>query len=116
MPKKWIFVRNSTRHMNQDLECCVCLSMPNTLEEKVYAYSCEQHHIICEDCLLRPEIQNCPLCRQSFEPKKPARHFLAERLIRQFSESQSTPGIRETSDLTSTGGFNDSFPWRKYWY
>jgi hypothetical protein len=67
-------------------------------------YSCQQHHIICDECL-RPEIKSCPTCCQDFHQTKPQRNYLAERLVRQHLESQNVSKEKEFLDLQAEGSF-----------
>ena len=71
---------------SQDLECTICLSLPEAIKDAGQMFSCQQHHMICRECL-RPEIQACPVCRQDFQLVSPLRNYLAERLVRQHWES-----------------------------
>ena len=68
--------------LTQDLECIVCLSLPDQDQDCLHVFSCQQHHLLCRTCLT-PQIRSCPLCRQDFHKMKPQRNYLAERLISQ---------------------------------
>lgn len=57
-----------------DLECLVCLEVPNGL-----VYSCQNEHLLCLTCL---QVDKCPACRQDFVQLPLKRNTLAEAKIK----------------------------------
>ena len=86
----------------KDLECMICLELPDTTKASEYVFSCQQHHIICQGCL-QIKIQSCPICRQDFLKAKPQRNYLAERLIRQHMEIQQKQGSNDLLEVQIQG-------------
>ena len=89
----------------QDLECTICLELPDTTKAaSEHVFSCQQHHIICQGCL-QHKILSCPVCRQDFLKAKPQRNYLAERLIRQQLEFQQKQGSYGMLEVPIQGNF-----------
>jgi len=104
--------RRKTPSLAQDLECIICLTLPNTSKDNVKAFSCQQHHILCSGCL-KLEVAKCPVCNEDFKVTRPQRNFLAERLIRQHLESQKlSPG--SVSAAAAEGKWNKMIEWLDY--
>ena len=78
-----------------DLECPVCL------EEMVpprRIWQCSDGHAICEDCRKRPEVKNCPTCRQTIV----GRNTLAEKLAKSiYGEEEAAIGGVNVKKQTS---------------
>ncbi len=91
--------------LTQDLECIICLSLPDQVQDILHVFSCQQHHLICKACLT-PQIRTCPLCREDFKKIKPQRNYLAERLIVQkikFSKKSEKEKSNEASRYSILG-------------
>ncbi|XP_029049901.1 uncharacterized protein LOC114879279 [Osmia bicornis bicornis] len=74
--KKWEEI------LEEILQCCVCLEIPNTTISM-----CTIGHHICDFC--RRKLQECPLCKGAFIP---ARNLLAEDLISHIKDIKISIG------------------------
>ena len=61
-----------TEELLQDLQCPVCLKIPQTTP----IYQCGKGHLQCKDC--HPRLDNCPVCRSSIND---TRALIAEKII-----------------------------------
>ncbi len=67
-------IGENAKSKEMDLECLVCLEVPNGL-----VYSCQNDHLLCLTCL---QVDKCPACRQDFVQLPLKRNTLAEAKIK----------------------------------
>ena len=75
-----VFKRSHKQIPDPDFDCPVCL---DTMAPPKKILECERGHLICEDCMKRPEIKTCPTCRGPLRGRN-RRNFAMERMIEDY--------------------------------
>ena len=80
------FKRTHKPSPGPDFDCPVCLEM---MAPPKKIFECERGHLICENCMNRPEIRTCPTCRGPLRQRN-GRNFAMERVIDDYCVKMSS--------------------------
>ena len=80
------FKRSQKQIPRPDFDCPVCLEM---MAPPRKIFECERGHLLCEDCMKRPEIRTCPTCRGLLRGRN-RRNLAMERLIEDYYTKMSS--------------------------
>ena len=72
--------KKSHKITGPDFDCPVCLDV---MAPPRKIFECERGHLICEDCMKRPEINICPTCRGPLRGRS-RRNLAVERMVEDY--------------------------------
>ena len=70
-----------------EFDCPICFEI---MASPKRIYACSNNHFICSLCLFDTKIRTCPICRESFNVKKPLIQHTSERILEILLQNENT--------------------------
>eukprot|EP00092_Neocalanus_flemingeri_P039997 GFUD01043566.1.p1 GENE.GFUD01043566.1~~GFUD01043566.1.p1 ORF type:complete len:235 (+),score=66.87 GFUD01043566.1:181-885(+) len=88
----------ATLDIPKELECPVCYE---EMKPPAHIWQCSQGHLVCEPCKTKPEVRNCPTCRQEIVGRATMVEKIAAKIPRYTSDKDNI-AVTEAPDTTTS--------------